>query len=437
MRSWNGRESTLNKLSERAFRGPFHIQPLSERKAVNLDYKPYLYFMNSKVGIFFASVTIAYLVSIEATAKCSGLTVNVRARVPDAAVYSGSWGFMSYNCPINFHEGDTLNVWNTLVEDMTCPGTWTMIFRNGELTDSVMSLTWQSHQLVITEPGEYHISSGFQNESGGITPSWLESHLWLSVIPAEPIPDVVRLGIHGLFLFGAMDMANPDHLSMTNGLSRQGLVPATQPYNSMGFSDVTEDQAMLALPYFISMVSPLVDWVRIELYGDQDLSDFASAGHFLLDRQGRLFSPRWTTDICFDAPPGEYYVRLVHRNHLPVAFGPVTLQYEPTWPYTSLEAWPVIGEDTRVELLNGRHALRCGNTHLDIGLQRISYAGANNDRDAILQRIGGTNPTATISGYFNEDVNMDGVVKYVGANNDRDLILQAIGGVNPIAVVNE
>jgi len=32
---------------------------------------------------------------------------------------------------------------------------------------------------------------------------------------------------------------------------------------------------------------------------------------------------------------------------------------------------------------------------------------------------------------------MDGVVKYSGVDNDRDVILQAIGGVNPTAVVSE
>jgi hypothetical protein len=29
---------------------------------------------------------------------------------------------------------------------------------------------------------------------------------------------------------------------------------------------------------------------------------------------------------------------------------------------------------------------------------------------------------------------MDGVIKYTGQNNDRDLVLQVIGGVNPTAV---
>ena len=40
-------------------------------------------------------------------------------------------------------------------------------------------------------------------------------------------------------------------------------------------------------------------------------------------------------------------------------------------------------------------------------------------------------PTATVAGYFKEDINMDGVVRYTGAGNDRDIILQSIGGSVP------
>ncbi|MBK7619934.1 MAG: hypothetical protein IPJ10_16295 [Flavobacteriales bacterium] len=45
--------------------------------------------------------------------------------------------------------------------------------------------------------------------------------------------------------------------------------------------------------------------------------------------------------------------------------------------------------------------------------------------------IGGVVPTHTVSAYAQEDVNLDGEVKYTGARNDRDIILQNIGGVVP------
>ncbi|MBK9196134.1 MAG: hypothetical protein IPO17_14400 [Flavobacteriales bacterium] len=39
-----------------------------------------------------------------------------------------------------------------------------------------------------------------------------------------------------------------------------------------------------------------------------------------------------------------------------------------------------------------------------------------------------------MNGYHPADVNMDGVVKYVGADNDRDPILQNVGGSVPTNV---
>ena len=45
--------------------------------------------------------------------------------------------------------------------------------------------------------------------------------------------------------------------------------------------------------------------------------------------------------------------------------------------------------------------------------------------------MGGTVPTATVSGYLSTDVNMDGTAKYTGTGNDRDPILINVGGTVP------
>jgi hypothetical protein len=58
----------------------------------------------------------------------------------------------------------------------------------------------------------------------------------------------------------------------------------------------------------------------------------------------------------------------------------------------------------------------------------VRYTGLGNDRDLILQRVGGTVPTNTWAGYSGTDVNMDGVALYTGGGNDRDPILFNIGG---------
>ena len=45
--------------------------------------------------------------------------------------------------------------------------------------------------------------------------------------------------------------------------------------------------------------------------------------------------------------------------------------------------------------------------------------------------LGGEIPTDTRNGYHNSDVNLDGTIQYTGQDNDRDMILQIIGGEAP------
>ena len=80
--------------------------------------------------------------------------------------------------------------------------------------------------------------------------------------------------------------------------------------------------------------------------------------------------------------------------------------------------------------VNGRRALWCGDTNNDGALR---YTGNDNDRDPVLVRIGGSIPTATVGGYYREDVTLDGSVRYTGSGNDRDAILLNIGGSTPTA----
>ncbi|MCB0794323.1 MAG: hypothetical protein KDB88_06265, partial [Flavobacteriales bacterium] len=88
------------------------------------------------------------------------------------------------------------------------------------------------------------------------------------------------------------------------------------------------------------------------------------------------------------------------------------------------------GTDARA-LQAGAALLWTGNVVTD---GQVKYAGPNNDRDPVLQRVGGSVPTNVVNGYWPEDVTLDAVVKYSGLNNDRDPILQNVGGSVPTAV---
>ena len=86
------------------------------------------------------------------------------------------------------------------------------------------------------------------------------------------------------------------------------------------------------------------------------------------------------------------------------------------------------GTDAR-KAVGGRMVMWQGNTKGLLGTDRLRYTGTNNDRDAILLKIGGMVPTATWNGYTVEDGTMNGQVKYTGAGNDRDPILVNVNGV--------
>ena len=127
---------------------------------------------------------------------------------------------------------------------------------------------------------------------------------------------------------------------------------------------------------------------------------------------------------------GDYYVAVRHRNHLgAMTAAPVTIGLDSVLVNFTHPATDTYGTLAQKQI-SGARVLWAGNCVTD-GI--LKYSGLNNDRDAILQRIGGSVPTNFVNGYFIEDANMDGVVKYAGAANDRDIILTNIGGVVPTA----
>jgi hypothetical protein len=91
------------------------------------------------------------------------------------------------------------------------------------------------------------------------------------------------------------------------------------------------------------------------------------------------------------------------------------------------------GTDAR-KTVGSVRALWAGNATVNNNLR---YTGAANDRDPILQAIGGATPTASVPGYAVTDVNLDGTTKYTGSANDRDPILLNIGGSVPTTTRTE
>ena len=219
---------------------------------------------------------------------------------------------------------------------------------------------------------------------------------------------------------------NPATGLMRDGLRAMGLVPTTEPYGGLGYVHVGGGGATTP-PVVLATSGPdaIVDWVVLELRDKNDNTSVLHSRSALLQADGDVVDMDGSSPVDFPLGPDDYYIALRHRNHLAVM---------------TQNSLNLSGSSTVIDLTDGSTAtygtsaqqvvasvyvLWAGDVTFD---GDIKYTGAGNDRDPILQAIGGSLATNTVSGYLPSDLNMDGTVKYTGAGNDRDVILVNIGG---------
>ncbi len=220
---------------------------------------------------------------------------------------------------------------------------------------------------------------------------------------------------------------------MHDSLRTQGLTPLNEPYTALGF-DLPGGGGESVAPAVLAEEGPdaIVDWVVVELHDAGDAALVEAARCFLVQRDGDVVDAMGGTTLLFGAAQGEHYLAVRHRNHLGVmSRDPIELGAAATFFDVGAPATPVHGADAR--RMVGPYALLWSGDATGDG--RVQYTGDGNDRDPILEMIGGVVPTSVMHDvYAGEDVNMDGRVQYTGDGNDRDPILQNIGGVVPTQV---
>jgi hypothetical protein len=218
---------------------------------------------------------------------------------------------------------------------------------------------------------------------------------------------------------------------MSDDLRTAGLIPSTEPYTALGFTEVGGGGATLQ-PSALTVTgdNAIVDWVMVELRDAAAPATVIATRSALLQRDGDVVGLNGIAPVVFTGAAGNYHVSVRHRNHLGVMTGsPVALGTSPAPINFTLPGTATFGTDARKNV-NGVMVLWTGNT---VPNTQLSYTGSGNDRDPILLAIGGSVPTGTLAGYRIEDTNLDGVVKYTGSANDRDAILLNIGGSVPTA----
>jgi len=226
-----------------------------------------------------------------------------------------------------------------------------------------------------------------------------------------------------VFLEGPYDSGT---MLMFDSLRVAGLIPALEPYSSLGFALVgAGGETVQAGVFNTTGNNAIVDWVLLELRSGSPAYTVVATRAALLQRDGDVVDMNGTSPVQFAITPGSYWIAIRHRNHM----GAMTLNaiaLSATSTTVDLRSTGTATYGTQAQrTIGSNNVLWAGNVVND---GELKYTGSLNDRDPILARIGGSVATNTASGYFVEDVNMDGSTRYTGNRNDRDVILVNVGG---------
>ena len=217
---------------------------------------------------------------------------------------------------------------------------------------------------------------------------------------------------------------------MGDGLRSGGWLPLAEPYTALGFTQVSGGggETTTAPVLAVSGNNAIVDWIFLELRDGANNTLVKATRSALVQRDGDIVDVDGTSPVRFATAPGNYFIRVRHRNHLSaLTLNSVALNRTPVTVNLKNGSTPTYGTAAQ-KTISGSQALWAGDTR---GNGDLKYTGSNNDRDPILVKVGSTTPNNTVAGYWREDVNMDALVKYTGSTNDRDPILVNVGSTTP------
>ncbi len=209
--------------------------------------------------------------------------------------------------------------------------------------------------------------------------------------------------------------------TMKTDLNDNGYLPLNTPYGT--------GESVASIPS-----ANIVDWIKIELRDKNDNTSVLKSYSRFIDKDGQIVSLDGTDSLWLKDAPTEAYVAIRHRNHLGIMNPSTTvLTSYASYDFTtgSGQAW---GTDPMKDLGGGTWGMWMGNAN---GNGNVKYNGSSNDRVKILVRVGIGTPNNTVTGYYDEDINMDAKVKYNGSKNDRVKVLTVVGISTPNATKTE
>ena len=217
---------------------------------------------------------------------------------------------------------------------------------------------------------------------------------------------------------------------MNDGLRSGGYLPTTSPYsdnltcNSSVFNSGGTSGSGLAS-------DNIVDWMWIELRDANDNTSVVASRSGLLQRDGNIVDIDGVSDLTFNAPNGDYFTVVNHRNHLgTMTQNTVSLsETVSVVDFTDANTPISYGSNPQKNFGNGILALWAGNVNGD---NTVQYSGVSPDTPLILSEVlndpgNFLNFSTYVSvGYKNTDLDLDGNTQYNGVNPDTPLILENV-----------
>jgi hypothetical protein len=207
----------------------------------------------------------------------------------------------------------------------------------------------------------------------------------LCVMPVQVPPTGIHITLHAL-LEGATIGD-----TMRTDLRRNGLVPRTHPFRSLGWTVSGADS--------VAEVPPsAVDWVLVELrHGIADSTVRMAKGGFIL-HDGTITDVDGSSPLSFPGlGDGSYYIVIRHRNHLPVMCAQPVAMDSSLVEYDFRTAGTQVYGGTTTLLPSGKFAMVAGNVNRRHGIGAIDLARVRQSMSIGLV-------------YLEDDCNLDGVV---------------------------
>lgn len=146
---------------------------------------------------------------------------------------------------------------------------------------------------------------------------------------------------------------------MQSGLSANGLLPLSQPFGGAPWN-YSGAESVPEIP------DGTVDWVLVELRSDSTASSKVATRAAWLQSDGTVLDIDGLTPLTFDAPHGNYYVVVHHRNHLSIMSAAALPLNEasPLYDFTTAQS-QAYGANPMKELAPGVFGMYAGDANAD------------------------------------------------------------------------